>query len=69
MGKSLSYLLVFKRQAYFKRNRIENEYFSNKYKEVWAGKYKFGCFLIYDDCNYCDVLGNYSFLGWIKWTY
>jgi len=27
-------LLVCKRQDYFKQKRIENDYFSNKYKEV-----------------------------------
>ena len=59
-------LLVCKRQDYFKRKRIKNYYFSNKnIKRFWR-KIQIGNFLNYNDCNYCDVLGNYSYLGWIK---
>ena len=32
MGRSLSYWYV--KDDYFKQKRIENDYFSNKYKEV-----------------------------------
>ena len=63
MGRSLSYWYV--KDDYFKQKRIENDYFSYKYKEV-LGEIQIGNFLNYDDCNYCDVLGNYSYLGWIE---
>lgn len=39
--------------------------FQKKYKEI-LGEIQIGNFYDYDDCNYCDVLGNYSCLGWIE---
>ena len=64
MGRSLSYWYV-KDKNISNRKELKIIIFQINTKRFW-GEIQIGNFLNYDDCNYCDVLGNYSYLGWIE---
>ena len=64
MGRSLSYWYV-KDKTISNGKELKMIIFQINIKRFWR-KIQIGNFLNYNDCNYCDVLGNYSYLGWIK---